>query len=325
MIRTRSLTKWFGSFCAVNAISFEVAPGEVVGFLGPNGAGKSTTLRMIAGYLPATSGSASVAGCEVDARSREVRRSIGYMPESTPLYPEMRVAEYLRFRARLFGLPRRDHLRAIDGVLGRCWLNDVRRQPIGQLSKGYRQRVGLATALLHNPPVLLLDEPTSGLDPSQIREVRGLIRELAGDHTILLSTHILPEVEMTCDKVIIIARGEIRAMGRIDELQEQASQRPTYIVEIKSAQGCPSIRTLPGVEGVEANSLGGGWMRLAVRAAKDAGDLREPIAGALVQASIPMRELHRERPTLEQLFIRLTSEFEPAEAGPVAPPAGVRP
>lgn len=208
MIVVDRLTKYYGEYPAVKNVSFEVPKGRVVGFLGPNGAGKSTTMRIVAGFLTATSGRASIDGQDVFWNPIEARRRIGYMPENCPMYPEMRVDEYLRFRGGLKGLSRSETRNRIDYVAKRCWLTDVTRQPIGTLSKGYRQRVGLADALLANPPVLILDEPTAGLDPTQIRETRKLIRELGSDHTMLLSTHILSEVEMACDSVIIIYQGE---------------------------------------------------------------------------------------------------------------------
>jgi ABC-2 type transport system ATP-binding protein len=219
MIHVSNLTKYYGDYAAVRNVSFDVPRGKVVGFLGPNGAGKSTTMRILAGYLAATSGRATIDGLDVFWQPVEVRRRIGYMPESCPLYPELRVAEYLTFRGGIKGLHGRDCQKRVEFVLERCWLRDVRRQLVGTLSKGYRQRVGLADALLHNPPVLILDEPTAGLDPAQIRETRQLIRELGREHTILLSTHILSEVEVTCEQAIIINRGRVAAVGRLDDLR----------------------------------------------------------------------------------------------------------
>ena len=216
MIHVDSLTKYYGDYAAVRNVSFDVDRGQVVGFLGPNGAGKSTTMRMLTGYITATSGRATIEGKDVSRNPIEARRRIGYLPESCPLYTEMRVEEYLRFRGGLKGLNRRDCTKNLGYVLDRCWLNDVRRQLIGTLSKGYRQRVGLADSLIANPPVLILDEPTVGLDPTQIRETRNLIKELGRNHTVLLSTHILPEVEMTCDSVIIIYQGRVAVQGTLD-------------------------------------------------------------------------------------------------------------
>jgi ABC-2 type transport system ATP-binding protein len=219
MIHVSNLTKYYGDYAAVRDVSFDVPQGQVVGFLGPNGAGKSTTMRILAGYLTATSGRARIAGIDVFWDPVAVRRKIGYMAESCPLYPEMRVHEYLTYRGGIKGLHGRPSRKAVDRVVQRCWLSDVRRQLIGTLSKGYRQRVGLADALLHDPPVLILDEPTAGLDPSQIRETRQLIRDLGQQHTVLLSTHILSEVEMTCDQAIIIHRGQVAAAGPLEEIR----------------------------------------------------------------------------------------------------------
>ena len=219
MIVVEQLTKYYGEYPAVRNVSFEVPKGRVVGFLGPNGAGKSTTMRIVAGFLNASSGTARIDGKDVFWDPIEARRRIGYMPENCPLYPEMRVEEYLRFRGGLKGLSSTLRKRRIEYVLGRCWLTDVKRQPIGTLSKGYRQRVGLADALLADPPVLILDEPTAGLDPTQIRETRKLIRELGTEHTMLLSTHILSEVEMACDSVIIIYQGQKIEDGSLSEIR----------------------------------------------------------------------------------------------------------
>ncbi len=221
MIHVENLTKYYGDYAAVRDVSFDVERGQVVGFLGPNGAGKSTTMRILTGYLNATSGSASVDGNDVFWNPIEARRRIGYLPESCPLYTEMRVEEYLRFRGGLKGMNRRETNTRLGYVLDRCWLKDVRRQLIGTLSKGYRQRVGLADALIANPPVLVLDEPTVGLDPSQIRETRKLIKELGNEHTVLLSTHVLPEVEMSCDHVILIYQGKVAAKGSLDALRRK--------------------------------------------------------------------------------------------------------
>jgi ABC-2 type transport system ATP-binding protein len=232
VIHVSNLTKYYGDYAAVRRISFDVARGQVVGFLGPNGAGKSTTMRILAGYLAATSGRAIIDGLDVFWRPVEVRRRIGYMPENCPLYPEMRVVEYLTFRGGIKGLHGGECRKRIDYVLERCWLREVRRQLIGTLSKGYRQRVGLADALLHNPPVLILDEPTIGLDPGQIRETRHLIRDLGQEHTVLLSTHILSEVEMTCQQVIIINRGKVAAAGRLEDLRPRGQTLEEMFVRL---------------------------------------------------------------------------------------------
>ncbi len=225
MIVVENLVKYYGEYQAVRGVSFQVPKGQVVGFLGPNGAGKSTTMRILAGYLTATSGQARIDGKDVFWDPIEARRRIGYMPENCPLYPEMRVDEYLKFRAGLKGLGWSARRKRIDYVLQRCWLKDVRRQLVGTLSKGYRQRVGLADALLADPPVLILDEPTAGLDPTQIRETRKLIRELGQEHTMLLSTHILSEVEMACDSAIIIYQGAVVANGTLADLRQRHGNR----------------------------------------------------------------------------------------------------
>src|SRR5919198_99687 len=221
MIHVENLTKYYGDYAAVRDVSFDVAKGQVVGFLGPNGAGKSTTMRILTGYLNATSGKASIDGKDVFWDTIAARRRIGYLPESNPLYAEMRVEEYLRFRGGLKGMTNRETKQRLGYVLDRCWLRDVRRQLIGTLSKGYRQRVGLADALLAEPPVLILDEPTAGLDPTQIRSTRALIKELGREHTVLLSTHILSEVEMACDSAIIIHKGRVAERGSLEGLKKK--------------------------------------------------------------------------------------------------------
>ena len=236
MIHVSNLTKYYGDYAAVRNVSFDVPKGQVVGFLGPNGAGKSTTMRILAGYLTATSGRATIAGLDVFWQPVEVRRRIGYMPENCPLYTEMRVVEYLRFRGGIKGLHGGACTKRVEYVLDRCWLRDVRRQLIGTLSKGYRQRVGLADVLLNSPPVLILDEPTAGLDPGQIRETRKLIREIGQQHTILLSTHILSEVEVTCDQAIIINRGQVVAAGKLVDLRpENQSLEEMFIRLVEQA------------------------------------------------------------------------------------------
>jgi ABC-2 type transport system ATP-binding protein len=232
VIHVSNLTKYYGDYAAVRDVSFEVPKGQIVGFLGPNGAGKTTTMRILAGFQTATSGKAKIAGFDVFWQPVEVRRRIGYMPENCPLYGEMRVAEYLHFRAGIKGLHGGSARQRVRFVLDRCWLSEVRYQLIGTLSKGFRQRVGLADALLADPPVLILDEPTAGLDPTQIRETRHLIRELGQQHTILLSTHILPEVEMTCDRVLVIARGRVVESGMLSELRSRQRSLEDVFVSI---------------------------------------------------------------------------------------------
>ncbi|MHC4992706.1 MAG: ABC transporter ATP-binding protein [Planctomycetota bacterium] len=299
----------------MDSVEFTIPQGEVVGLLGPNGAGKTTTIRMITGYLPPTEGTVTVAGYDVTRDSLSVRRQIGYLPESAPTYSEMRVSEFLGFRARLFGVTRHERREAIERVLERCWLQSVRRRPIHQLSKGFRQRVGLASALLHEPPVLILDEPTVGLDPAQIREARKLIRELAGQHTVILSSHILSEVELVCDRLIMMARGRIQADGTIDQLQAAAAREGRYFIETLTPKAADALASLPEVRRVERTALEGGWYRFVVTPSPNVGDLRDLIGRTLALAGAPLRELRRETPSLEHLFLGILDEAETARQG----------
>ena len=255
MIHVDRLSKRFGSFRAVDGIRFEVGRGEIVGLLGPNGAGKTTTMRMLTTYLSPTSGQATLAGHDVLDEPIEVRRKVGYLPENVPLYPDMRVNEYLRYRSKLKDVPRSERRRAIAEVVRRCQLGEVEGRIIGQLSRGFRQRVGLAESMVHDPEILILDEPTAGLDPIQIREVRDMIRELAERHTILLSTHILSEVEAVCGRVIIIARGRIVLDDQLANLQRQG----VITVEVRgpAASIRAVIQTIPGVERANPGSRRG--------------------------------------------------------------------
>jgi ABC-2 type transport system ATP-binding protein len=313
VIHVNRLTKYYGDYAAVQDVSFDVERGQVVGFLGPNGAGKTTTMRILAGYMTATSGRATIDGIDVFWQPVEVRRRIGYMPENCPLYGEMRVGEYLRFRAGIKGLHGSLRRRRIGYVLGRCWLTDVRRQLIGTLSKGYRQRVGLADTLLADPSVLILDEPTAGLDPTQIRETRKLIRELGQEHTILLSTHILPEVEMTCDRVIIIHRGRVAAAGGLDELRQQAGERGVVVVEAEESFDLAPVRSVAGVRRVDTDP-GSGGTRLRITA-DDPGELTRRLCALSVSHGWKLREVRPQRQSLEELFVRITGEEETVAAG----------
>ena len=303
MIEANHLVKWYGPVQAVRGLSFEIPQGEVVGFLGPNGAGKSTTIRILTGYLPPTAGSATIAGHPMLTDSRAARRKIGYLPESTPLYTEMRVSEYLHFCGKLFGMARADRLKRIGEVTERCGLAHNRRRVIGQLSKGNRQRVGLAQALLHDPPVLILDEPTSGLDPEQTLAFRALIQDLRGKHTVLLSSHILPEVERSADRVIIIANGQITAQGTPAQLREQASQGGAVLVEARASpqQMTHTLQAIKQVRSITTEQHGA-WCRAVVQS-KDKGDLRVPVAEALAAKSYTVREMRLEAPTLERYFV----------------------
>src|SRR5579883_3102070 len=237
MIAVQGLTKRYAHTTAIDNITFSVSKGQVVGFLGPNGAGKTTTMRILTCFLPPTAGTANVAGFDVLKNPMEVKRRIGYLPETPPIYPEMETAEYLRFAGKLKGLSGAELEKRVDFVCGRCFIGDVRSKLLGKLSKGYRQRVGLAQAILHDPDVLILDEPTAGLDPKQINETRDLIKSLAGDHTIILSTHILPEVEQTCEQVIIINKGKLIAIDSVHDLQARARGAELLLLEISGRNG----------------------------------------------------------------------------------------
>jgi len=318
MINVNNLTKYYGDYPAIQNITFEVPAGKVVGFLGPNGAGKSTTMRILAGSQAATSGRATINNHDVFWDSVEARRCIGYMPENCPLYPEMRVQEYLRFRTGIKGVSSAKRNQRIDHVLQRCWLKDVRRQLIGTLSKGYRQRVGLADAMLSEPPVLILDEPTAGLDPTQIRSTRELIKELGREHTILLSTHILSEVEMACDSAIIIHKGRVAAQGSLAELARQAGDQTTLTVLVEGEVDGELVRVLPGVADLQTQRENG-CTRLRLTAANAEGDLApgqlhrpdvDMLAPRLCDLAVKhgwqVRELKQERQTLEDLFVRIT-------------------
>ena len=308
MIRVQNLTKRYGPLTAVNDVSFHVERGGVVGFLGPNGAGKTTTIRILTCYHPATSGTASIAGFDVFNDSIQVRRRIGYLPESAPLYPEMRVREYLRFRGKLKGLAAQDLQAALKRAADRCWLGDFIDRPIAQLSKGMRQRVGLADAIMHDPEVLILDEPTIGLDPTQIRETRNLVKELGERHTVLLSSHILQEVEQTCSRVIIIAKGKIVAAGSPKELQDQLGAKARVFAEMRGPVGEveKGVRAIAGVEAVDVSSENG-WVRLAVQP-KPECDVREDIFRLTTAKGWSLREIRREGATLEDFFIQVVRQ-----------------
>jgi len=307
MINVHNLSKRYGRHSAVKNISFQVGKGQIVGFLGPNGAGKTTTLRMLTGYLPPSSGSAEVAGYDIFRESLLARRRIGYMPENVPLYGEMRVREYLRYRAQLKGLRGRDARQHIGEAMDLCGLTEVRRKMIKTLSKGYRQRVGLADALVHKPELLILDEPTNGLDPNQIRSIRNLIKRLGEKHTIMLSTHILHEVEMTCDHVIIIDEGKIKATGSPSGLVEQMRAAGKITIEIQAdAQiATAALGELKHVKKVMLEETEDGWARFSILV--DHGtDTRARICKLGVERGWPIRTLHRHTATLEDVFVELT-------------------
>jgi ABC-2 type transport system ATP-binding protein len=312
MIEVQNLTKRYGPVTAIRDVSFTVAPGEIVGFLGPNGAGKSTTMRILACFMPASGGSARVAGYDVFRESMEVRRRIGYLPESVPLYNDMRVAPYLDFVAEVKGVPRSARKKRVAEVMDRCLIADVQNRLIRNLSKGYRQRVGLAQAIVSDPHVLILDEPTIGLDPQQITEIRSLIKSLAGEHTVILSTHILPEVSMVCGAVVIINRGAIVAQGPIDRLVEQFF--PTSRVEVEI--GAPRAAVLDGVSAIagvvrvdESVAPGEGPGRYVVESARG-HDVRGEIFQLAAQQKWNLLELRQVGMTLEEVFIRIVAGEE---------------
>ena len=305
MIQVENLTKRYAGVTAINQLNFEVAKGEIVGFLGPNGAGKSTTMKILTSYLPATSGTARIAGFDVFAQSVEARKRLGYLPENTPLYTDMRVGEYLRYRASLKGVPGSKVKQAVGDVLALCNLRDVERKIIGALSKGYRQRVGLADALVHEPELIILDEPTIGLDPNQIRSVRQLIKSLARAHTVLISTHILPEVEIMCSRVIVIHKGTIRASDTAENLLKNHRAAGRMRIEARGAtNGRELLGRLPGVKEV-TEERDGDYSIFQLKLDANA----DPCEDAMRLANEKhwnIRELMRRRPTLEDVFVELT-------------------
>jgi ABC-2 type transport system ATP-binding protein len=310
MIEVENLTKTYSGFRAVQGISFHVKKGEIVGFLGPNGAGKSTTMKVLAGYLPPTDGKIEIAGFDVVNDSIEVRKRIGYMPENVPLYTDMRVNEFLRFRAELKKVARRKIKERVETVKELCSLKDVENKIIGTLSKGYRQRVGLADAMVHDPDLLILDEPTIGLDPNQIRAVRDLIKDLGRHHTILLSTHILSEVELTCNRVLVINHGKIEASDTPANLTKLVRGGGSILLEVRApaAEVTSRLEALPNIEDVEISTPAEGDWTVAKIFAKPGVDVREEIYNAVRQNNWSLRELSRVKATLEEAFVELTQE-----------------
>lgn len=317
MIEVEHLSKIYGSTPAITDVTFSVEPGEILGLLGPNGAGKTTTMRILAGYLPATNGNARIAGYDVNENSLAVRQRIGYLPETPPLYPEMTVEGFLHFVARIKGVSAGDRTNKVTAAIERCNLEDKRRVIIRKLSKGYRQRVGIAQAIVHDPPAIILDEPTVGLDPRQIIEVRNLIKSLAGTHTIILSTHILPEVSMTCSRVAIINRGKVVATNTPENLMTQLTGGSGYELEIEgeAALAKQVLQKVAGVSLVESIPTAGmhshqpqenrAYLRVISQPGKEPG--RE-IATTLVRAGFGLHELRRVNATLEDVFLQLTTE-----------------
>ncbi len=316
MIQVDHLTKRYARNVAVDDISFEVEKGQIVGFLGPNGAGKTTTMRVLTCFMPPSGGTARVAGFDVTKNPMDVKRRVGYLPETPPLYPEMEVAEYLQFAGKLKGLSGADLNKRVDEVADRCAVGDVKKKLIAKLSKGYRQRVGLAQAILHNPDVLILDEPTSGLDPKQIIETRELIQQLSGDHTIILSTHILPEVEAVCQKVIIIAKGKLVATDTVANLTKRMQGSELVSVEVEGREGAldgaqvrAKLEQVSGVSRVLPKDPAGAKLRFEVESLQGR-TIRPELARAVVESGWNLNELHSAAVSLEEIFLELTAVKE---------------
>jgi ABC-2 type transport system ATP-binding protein len=324
MIEVSHLTKRYGPVTAVDDISFRVEKGEILGFLGPNGAGKTTTMRVLTGYMPATDGRAVVAGLDVFAQPIEAKRRIGYLPETPPLYPEMTVREYLTFVAhiKIGKLTKSDRAMRVDHVMKRAHVDDMASRHCSKLSKGYRQRVGLAQAIIHDPEVLILDEPTAGLDPKQIIETRELIRNLAGDHTIILSTHILPEVAQTCQRVVIINKGRVVAEDTPDNLTHQLAGAASLYVQVEAdGEARDVLAAIPGVLQVTPADRQGQRTGFEVESAPHQ-DVRREVARAIVDKGWGLLELRPMRMSLEDIFLQLTTDESAAAArGDAAPPA----
>ena len=309
MIEVQHLTKRYGPFTAVDDVSFRAERGEILGFLGPNGAGKTTTMRILTGYMPATDGKAMVGGYDVQEQPIEAKRRTGYLPETPPLYPDMTVRDYLDFCARIKGVPRAERTARVKSSMERTRISDVAHRHCGKLSKGYKQRVGLAQALLHNPDVLILDEPTAGLDPKQIIETRQLIKQLGGDHTIILSTHILPEVSQTCNRVVIINRGRVVAVDSPENLTGRLRGSETMFLQVDPAGADPIevLKHIPGVTQIRISDSKGTVRGIEVES--EAGrDVRRELAAAVVNRGWGLLELRPMRMSLEEIFLHLTTE-----------------
>jgi ABC-2 type transport system ATP-binding protein len=324
MITVKNVTKRYARTLAVDHISFEVQKGQIVGFLGPNGAGKTTTMRILTCFLPPSEGTATVAGFDVLDQPMEVKKRIGYLPETPPLYPEMEVRDYLTFVGRLKGLSGPNLPKRVDEVADRCAVGDVKTKLIGKLSKGYRQRVGLAQAIIHNPDVLVLDEPTAGLDPKQINETRDLIKGLAGDHTIILSTHILPEVEQICEQVIIIAKGKVVATDSVHNLQNRARGAESVLLEVEGRDGAldakvvqPRLESVSGVSRVVFKHSEDNRSVFEVESLKDRF-IRGDLARAVVESGWNLNELRPSAMSLEEIFLQLTGADPGLQEEPVA-------
>lgn len=320
MIEVQHLSKRYGPFTAVNDVSFSVGAGEILGFLGPNGAGKTTTMRIITGYMPATEGSVTVAGHDVFAAPIEAKKRTGYLPETPPLYPDMTVRDYVTFVAKIKGVPSREVRDRVDTVMKKTFIADMANRHCGKLSKGYKQRVGLAQALIHNPDVLVLDEPTAGLDPKQIIEARQLIKELGGNHTVVLSTHILPEVSQTCQRVVIISKGRVVAVDTPDNLTARLRGSETMYLQVHApgADVAPAFANVAGVTRVKAEAKADGLVEVEVDS-EQGRDIRRELASLVVTSGWGLLELRPMRMSLEEIFLSLTTED--AGAGAAAAPA----
>jgi ABC-2 type transport system ATP-binding protein len=309
VIEVQHLTKRYGPFTAVDDVSFRAERGEILGFLGPNGAGKTTTMRILTGYMPPTDGKAVVAGYDVLEQPIDAKRRTGYLPETPPLYPDMTVRDYLEFCARIKGVPREGRRARIDTVMGRTRIADMASRHCAKLSKGYRQRVGLAQALLHNPDVLILDEPTAGLDPKQIIETRQLIKELGGDHTVILSTHILPEVSQTCQRVVIINKGRVVAVDSPENLTSRLRGSESMYVQVDALGGdaTQTLQSVAGVTRVTPSDTRGNLIGYEIES-ESGRDVRRDLAAAIVTKGWGLLELRPMRMSLEEIFLHLTTE-----------------
>jgi ABC-2 type transport system ATP-binding protein len=322
VIEVQHLSKRYGPFTAVDDVSFSVGAGEILGFLGPNGAGKTTTMRIITGYMPASEGTVTVAGHDVFSDAIEAKKRTGYLPETPPLYPDMSVRDYVTFVARIKGVPSREVRGRVDDVMKKTHIADMASRHCGKLSKGYKQRVGLAQALIHNPDVLVLDEPTAGLDPKQIIEARQLITELGGNHTVVLSTHILPEVSQTCNRVVIIARGKVVAVDTPDNLTARLRGSETMYLQVAApgADVTPALSAIPGITRVKAEAGENGLVSIEVDC-EQGRDVRRELAATVVHQGWGLLELRPMRMSLEDIFLSLTTEdagTAPADAAPAA-------
>ena len=319
MIEVNEVTKYFGSFPAISGISFRVEPGEIVGFLGPNGAGKSTTMKVITGFLPPSSGSANVAGYDIVTESLEARRHIGYLPETVPLYTEMTVREYLDYMGKIRGMSSERIRSRIDDVVDICHLEDYYSSIIGKLSKGFRQRLGIAQAIIHEPDVLVLDEPTIGIDPIQVVETRQLIKGLGGDHTLIVSTHILPEVSQICERVIVIHEGQIVATGQPQNLARTLLGSERVDIQVKGPQQevLSVLGNVDGVKDVARIAIERGEIPMYRVESELGEEIRAPLARSVVEAGWELHRLEAVTMSLEEIFLRLTVD-EPGDAGEVA-------